>query len=205
MPPGKTKRTVSTVQAESRGDVGTLGGARGQWGGSRGQSGGRGSDPLWKRQQDSGCSCPARGLSVPFLSPGPSRAGAPPLWKLARSFPVTGLQPLSSLRLHAHGEGELVITLESWEVTRASRRVEEGLSRSLSGGGGKPSCPSPSAGVLAWRIPGTGEPGGLLSMGSHRVGHSGALQDIIPNLFPGTSTSPTGPRLGDLQAPQKNA
>ena len=25
--------------------------------------------------------------------------------------------------------------------------------------------------VLAWRIPGTGEPGGPLSMGSHRVGH----------------------------------
>ena len=25
--------------------------------------------------------------------------------------------------------------------------------------------------VLAWRIPGTGEPGGLASMGSHRVGH----------------------------------
>ena len=25
--------------------------------------------------------------------------------------------------------------------------------------------------VLAWRIPGTGEPGGLLSTGSHRVGH----------------------------------
>jgi len=25
--------------------------------------------------------------------------------------------------------------------------------------------------VLAWRIPGTAEPGGLLSMGSHRVGH----------------------------------
>ena len=26
--------------------------------------------------------------------------------------------------------------------------------------------------VLAWRIPGTGEPGGLLSLGSHRVGHN---------------------------------
>ena len=26
--------------------------------------------------------------------------------------------------------------------------------------------------VLAWRIPGTGEPGGLLSMGSHRVRHN---------------------------------
>ena len=25
--------------------------------------------------------------------------------------------------------------------------------------------------VLAWRIPGTVEPGGLPSMGSHRVGH----------------------------------
>ena len=25
--------------------------------------------------------------------------------------------------------------------------------------------------VLAWRISGMGEPGGLLSMGSHRVGH----------------------------------
>ena len=27
------------------------------------------------------------------------------------------------------------------------------------------------SGVLAWRIPGTGEPGGLPSMGSYRVGH----------------------------------
>ena len=25
--------------------------------------------------------------------------------------------------------------------------------------------------VLAWRIPGMGDPGGLLSLGSHRVGH----------------------------------
>ena len=25
--------------------------------------------------------------------------------------------------------------------------------------------------ILAWRIPGTAEPGGLPSMGSHRVGH----------------------------------
>ena len=32
--------------------------------------------------------------------------------------------------------------------------------------------------VLAWRIPGTGKPGGLLSMGSHRVGH-----DLAKNKF----------------------
>ena len=28
------------------------------------------------------------------------------------------------------------------------------------------------SGVLAWRIPGMGEPGGLPSMVSHRVGHN---------------------------------
>ena len=30
---------------------------------------------------------------------------------------------------------------------------------------------APHSSVLAWRIPGMGEPGGLLSLGSHRVGH----------------------------------
>ena len=30
---------------------------------------------------------------------------------------------------------------------------------------------NPNSSVLAWRIPGKGEPGGLPSMGSHRVGH----------------------------------
>ena len=33
----------------------------------------------------------------------------------------------------------------------------------------KEMAPHPS--VLAWRIPGMGQPDGLLSMGSHRVGH----------------------------------
>ena len=61
--------------------------------------------------------------------------------------------------LHARGEGERVLALESREGTRASRRVEEGLSRSLSGGGGKPSFPSPSAGDLRElpRVPLRGE------------------------------------------------
>ena len=30
---------------------------------------------------------------------------------------------------------------------------------------------APHSGVLAWKIPGTGEPGRLLSVGSLRVGH----------------------------------
>ena len=37
--------------------------------------------------------------------------------------------------------------------------------------------------VLAWRIPETGEPGGLLSMGSHRVGHDWC--DLAAILFEG--------------------
>ena len=35
--------------------------------------------------------------------------------------------------------------------------------------------------VLAWRIPGTGEPGGLPSMGSHRVGHD--WSDLAAAMF----------------------
>jgi len=40
--------------------------------------------------------------------------------------------------------------------------------------------------VLAWRIPGMGEPGGLPSMGSHRVGHdwselaTRSLKNVLP-------------------------
>ena len=45
--------------------------------------------------------------------------------------------------------------------------------------------------VLAWRIPGTGEPGGLPSMGLHRVGHdwsdlaAAAVPFICPHLMLG--------------------
>ena len=40
--------------------------------------------------------------------------------------------------------------------------------------------------VLAWRIPGTGEPDGLPSMGSHRVGHDWsdlAMSDFLATLL----------------------
>ena len=33
--------------------------------------------------------------------------------------------------------------------------------------------------VLAWRIPGTGEPGGLPSLGSHRVGHDSSDLAVV--------------------------
>ena len=40
--------------------------------------------------------------------------------------------------------------------------------------------------VFAWRIPGMGEPGGLLSMGLHRVGHDWsdlAAAAVFSNIF----------------------
>ena len=44
--------------------------------------------------------------------------------------------------------------------------------------------------VLAWRISGTGEPGGLPSLGSHRVGHDqsdlAAAASILAKRIPGT-------------------
>ena len=53
--------------------------------------------------------------------------------------------------------------------------------------------------VLAWRIPGTGEPGGLLSMESHRVGHDwsdlaavAAEGVIFPNAFFNTDSKSLG-------------
>ena len=67
-------------------------------------------------------------------------AGIEYIKELARSYPVTGPQPLSSLR-------------------RAGNRASRPGHRSLSGGGGKPSCPSPSAGDLRElaRVPLRGE------------------------------------------------
>ena len=44
--------------------------------------------------------------------------------------------------------------------------------------------------ILAWRIPGVGEPGGLLSMGLHRVGHDwndlAAAAELVINEYEAT-------------------
>ena len=52
---------------------------------------------------------------------------------------------------------------------RGACSLSRGIQASLSRTQEKEMATHPS--VLAWRIPGMGEPGGLLSMGSHRVGH----------------------------------
>ena len=69
---------------------------------------------------------------------------------------------------------ELVMDREAWRaavhgVTRSKRRLSDftftfhfhTLEKEM----------ATHSSIFAWRIPGTGEPGGLLAMGSHRVGH----------------------------------
>jgi len=55
--------------------------------------------------------------------------------------------------------------------------------------------------VLAWRIPGTGEPSGLPSMGSHRVGHD--WRDLAAEQqqqrFPGGSAVKNPPAIKEKQ------
>ena len=65
--------------------------------------------------------------------------------------------------------------------------------------------------VLAWRIPGTGEPGGLPSMGSHRVGHdwsdlaAAALWYIRSGIFPAVSVNKGGHSYQQSQPSQWRA
>ena len=59
--------------------------------------------------------------------------------------------------------------------------------------------------VLAWRIPGTGEPGGLLSMGLHRIRHdcsdlaaAAAVLIIASHTISRTSVHSSSDTLSDL-------
>ena len=56
-----------------------------------------------------------------------------------------------------HGVAKSQTRLEDFTFTFHFRALEKDMATHSS--------------ILAWRIPRMGEPGGLLSMGSHRVGH----------------------------------
>ena len=61
-----------------------------------------------------------------------------------------------------HGVAEGQIRLSNFTFTFHLHALEEEM--------------APHSSVLAWRIPGTAGPGGLPSVGSHRVGHAEATQ-----------------------------
>ena len=73
-------------------------------------------------------------------------------WKIPWTEEQGGLQSLGSQTIGHNLESE-----ESFTFTFHFHALEKEMATHSS--------------VLAWRIPGMGEPGGLPSIGSHRVGH----------------------------------
>ena len=53
--------------------------------------------------------------------------------------------------------------------------------------------------VLVWRIPGTGDPDGLPSMGSHRVGHDRSGLAAVANSWAKTSTQKTKKLMKEIE------
>ena len=77
---------------------------------------------------------------------------------LPNRFKKTGCQPLFPAPFNeaAYLESKHLLDVENSPLVRDDALEKEMATHSS---------------VLAWRIPGTVEPGGLLSMGLHRVGH----------------------------------
>ena len=70
---------------------------------------------------------------------------------------------------HLNAEFQIIVKAQTvkrlpamWETQVQSLGQEDPLEKEM----------ATHSSVLAWRIPGTAEPGGLPSMGSHRVGHN---------------------------------
>ena len=64
--------------------------------------------------------------------------------------------------------------ITSWEIDRETVQTVSDfifLGSKITADGDRSHEMATHSSILAWRIPGMGEPGGLQSMGSHRVGH----------------------------------
>ena len=72
--------------------------------------------------------------------------------------------------LHARGEG-VVGFLQLRRQYQISHEVQRGAQRASRAAPGKSGLHARGEGERVRGTPGTGEPGGLLSMGSHRIGH----------------------------------
>ena len=70
------------------------------------------------------------------------------VWGSVKMMPIGKKKDLENKKENTELRGEMVLITSIW------RRKWQ-----------------PNSSVLAWRIPGMEEPGGLPSMGSHRVGH----------------------------------
>ena len=80
-------------------------------------------------------------------------------------YQIMPLGTFSNLQIHSYPRTIRI----SWAAARSQMTPQLSRLVPMAGLGMRGSLQHSS--VLAWRIPGTGEPGGLPSMGSHRVGH----------------------------------
>ena len=88
--------------------------------------------------------------------PGPGIELMSPGWQ-ANSYLLHHQGNPARFFLDCHGAARSLARLNDFSFTFHFHALEEEMATHSS--------------VLAWRIPGMAEPGGLLSMGSHRVGH----------------------------------
>ena len=103
-------------------------------------------------------SCPSNQWCHPAIS-----SSVVPFSSHLQSFPASESFPMSQLfawggqSIGVSASASVVGYFPSFVLLSTAMVLEKAMATSSS--------------VLAWRIPGTGEPGGLPSMGSHRVGH----------------------------------
>ena len=91
--------------------------------------------------------------SIPGLGRSPGEGNGAPLQYSCLENPMDG----GTWKAAVHGVAEGWTQLSDFIFTFHSHALEKEMATHSS--------------VLAWRIPGTGEPGGLPSLGSRRVGH----------------------------------
>ena len=119
----------------------------------------------WNHQRETPFSCPhASGAQSVF----PLKWGHPWCWLLA--YPFRDFKKWASpwASLVAHPVRNLPAVQESWVQSLGQEDpLEKGMATHSS--------------ILAWRIPWTGKPGGLQSMGLQRVGHDWASEHFTLN------------------------
>ena len=103
---------------------------------------------LWARILDTG-------WGLPGLSPGES--SHPEIEPVSPEFPALAVEFFFFLTTESHGVAKSWTRLSYFTLTFHFHALEKEMATHSS--------------ILAWRVPGMGEPGGLPSMGSHRVGH----------------------------------
>ena len=98
--------------------------------------------------------------------------------QLVKNLPARQETPVQFLgREDSPGEGRGYALQYSWaslaaQLVKNSPAMQEILVQFLGGEDPLKKEQATHSSVLAWRIPGAAEPGGLPSMGSHRVGHN---------------------------------